>query len=138
MDDAVDAHSLADSCFIKADTEGYECKVLSGATRTLLHCVPELPLEISPENKAEATAPLTHLGYRLVFHYGKNYHYSKTLSPAALFLLAFEALSIDLRVASRKTSSNSGRYFCQRTEARENGRGSSNCSCQPIGWKIAL
>lgn len=111
LDKMVGRECLSYPCFIKVDTEGFECQVLRGAEQTMLRSSPELFLEISPENRAEASALLRRLGYKLVFHYGKNYHYSKTLSQAARILLALEAVSIDVRVSLTRNLVEFGQIF---------------------------
>ena len=64
--------------FIKIDVEGFELKVLKGATRILQKHRPNLQIEIDPENLCEVKNWLADLGYMgLFFFAGKLFEISQ-------------------------------------------------------------
>jgi len=100
MDEYVASQKLPDPDFIKIDTEGFECKILRGARRLLDRASPELFVEISPENETEGKSLLHELGYqRVLFNYGKNYHYSKRTDLASRISLTASSLWIDAQAS---------------------------------------
>jgi FkbM family methyltransferase len=60
--------------FIKIDVEGYECKVLAGATAVLRDHRPNLQIEIDPRNMDWVRGMLEKTGYTGLFFYEDRLH----------------------------------------------------------------
>lgn len=102
LDTLVGDLSLKDPNFLKIDTEGFEFQVLNGARCLIDRAAPEIFIEISRENRTQTFLLLKRLGYKLVYHFGKNYHFSRTLTLPERLLLALTALVIDAKVSLTK------------------------------------
>ena len=93
---AVEA-SLPDPDFVKIDAEGFEQAILRGAQAFLARVGPDIFIEIWPDNDAECSALLRALGYRRVVGFGKNFHYSRTVTLAQRLLLLISAAVVAIQ-----------------------------------------